>query len=114
MGNSLVQGLHHIALILVLSMSRQRFSVSRISTVADSVCSITETQELGTRSCQNNALKNILFNTASPPPSTVITSCLLVLYFTGLELLERKQLRNAATLMPRFPLTVMSGMHTGK
>lgn len=39
MGNSLLQRLHHIALILVLWMSCQRISVSRISTVADSVFS---------------------------------------------------------------------------
>lgn len=31
-----------------------------------------------------------------------------------LKLLERKQLRNAATLMPCFPLTVISGMRIGK
>lgn len=68
MGNSLVQRLHHIALILVLSMSRQRFSVSRISTEADSVRTTTETQEPGTRSCQNNALKKNKFNNSPPLP----------------------------------------------
>lgn len=44
-------------------------------------------------------------------PDNLLISCSIP---TLLKVLERKQLRNAATLMPCFPLTAISGMHTGK
>lgn len=88
----------------------QRFSVTK--TIVKLISS--ETEKLGTSFVKTKHLNKKKIQKCFPPtPSTWIIFCLLILSLV-LKLLERKQLRNAATLMPCFPLTVISGMLTGK
>lgn len=51
--------------------------------MADSVCSVTETQELGTGLVETMTKKK--FNNARAPPSTIISFCLLVFLSYRLE-----------------------------